>query len=121
MAPMVRPIRSLPFASLVAPVLVLLVVAAALAGVIVLSQRLGDEGAPPKPPPFAQPPASPFTPRDVKQRDGDRLTVIKQLGETAVEEQFTVTSAMKIERLRRITSADVKPGEWVSEIGRAHV
>ena len=94
-----------------------LAVLAAGTGVIFLSQKVGGSDEPPKAKAFVAPLKSSFTALDVKSRDGGRLTLIEQKGETAVQRELILTDAVKIERLSRITPADLKVGDWVTLIG----
>ena len=101
---------ALPVACLVAIV--------GVGGVVIgLSQTVGGSDERPPPPAFTGPAAAVITVLDVKQRNGDKLTLIKQIGETATQQEFVVTPGLAVERLRPITAADVQPGDWVTVIG----
>ncbi|MFN0146102.1 MAG: hypothetical protein ACKVT1_06295 [Dehalococcoidia bacterium] len=54
---------------------------------------------------------------DVKSRDGTRLTLTEQRGETAVQQDLLLTETTRVERLRPITPDEVKAGDWVTLIG----
>ena len=92
-------------------------IAAAGAGLIVLSQQVGGSDEPPKARTFAAPARSPFLALDVKSREGAQLTLIEQKGETAVQRDLALTDTMKVERLSPIAPADVKAGDWLTLIG----
>ena len=84
---------------------------------IVLSQAVGGSDEPPKAPPFAGAPPSPTSALDVKQRDGARLTLIRQKGETTEQQDLTLPESTMVERLRPIAPEDVRPGDWVTVFG----
>lgn len=96
------------------PVVLVLAVFATLVAVIVLSQRVGDSGEPPEPPPFAglQPVA--ITVMDVRARSSDVLTLVDQRG---LEIAFTVDSAAAVERLRPVEATDIEVDDTINIVG----
>jgi hypothetical protein len=95
------------------PLAVLAVIVASLVAVVALSQTVGGSDAPPEPPAFAGVPPSPLTVMDVKQRDGDVLTLVRDGVETA----FTVPPEALIERLQPIDAGDIREGDTLTVIG----
>ena len=85
--------------------------------VVVLSQTLGASDVPPKAPPFTAAKASAISVRDVKQKDGLKLTLIKIEGTTAVQQDVTRAAGATVERLTPILAADVRPGDQLTVFG----
>lgn len=86
-------------------------------GLVILSQSVGGSDAPPPAPPFVTPVSSSVSALDVKQRDGDVVTLIRQKAEAADERKLTITTGLRIERMTPITTADVRVGEWLTAVG----
>ena len=101
------------------PLACLVAVLVAGIAVVVLSHTVGGSDEPPAAPAFSKPADPAYTALDVKQKNGDTLTLIKQLGETAVQQEFVPQSGLAVERLKPITAADVQPGDWVTVVGIA--
>ncbi len=99
------------------PALILLVFIGAGVGLVVLSQSVGGSDAPPAAPPFVTPAASNVSALDVKQRDGDVLTLIRQKAEATDERKLTLTPGIRIERLTPINTADIQAGQWLAAVG----
>lgn len=86
-------------------------------GVVLLSQTVGGSDEPPAAPAFTLPPARDTTALDVKQRTGDTVTLIKQVGDSATQQEFVITPSLAVERLVPVKPADVEAGEWLTVIG----
>lgn len=86
---------------------------AVLLGIVILSQRTGDDGAPPQPPAFTGLPSSPLTVMDVKQRASDVLTLTGPGGEVS----FAIPDGASIERLRAVEASDIAVGDTINVVG----
>jgi hypothetical protein len=80
--------------------------------VILLARRSGRSDLPPEPAPFVAPsPARPVVALDVQQSAGGRLTLSDGSRDLAPHPDA------RVESLRAISSAEVRPGEWMTVIG----
>ncbi len=95
-------VRGFSLRSLFLPLVLLGAILAVGLVVVVLSQTLGGSDVPAKAPPFAQPAAPAVQVREVKQRDGLKLTMIKLEGTSAVQQDLTLGPETKVERLNLI-------------------
>jgi hypothetical protein len=113
----IRAARFIPWRSLALPALCILILGAALGLALLLASLVSDDGIPPKAPAFVTPEPSTMTVVDVKQRRGNDLVVIRQVGTDSVEEPLALTAETRIERLRPAVVADVEVGDWLTIVG----
>lgn len=104
----------------IVPAGLVLVTAATLIAVIVLSRVVGNEHLRPAAPPFTYTPAQGYTRFSVKEAAEDKLTVVADAPDGApapAPEEIVPGPGTKIEALQPIAAGAIAVGDWVSVIG----
>lgn len=99
------------------PVGVVVAVGLAAGAAIYLSNSVAGDDQPDEAPPFVTPARSVFVTFDIKQREGDTLTLTPGSKDQGAERTLAITSATRIERLELIAITDVKAGDIIVVVG----
>lgn len=101
---------------LVLPGLIAIVLVVGIGAVLVLAQRAGDTGAPPRPEPFATPaPLDPMVVYSVQQVANGRLVLGDPRGSGSVDVELPAGAT--VELLRRAEFTDLNEGDWLVATG----
>jgi hypothetical protein len=94
---------------------------ATIVGVVVLSQHVGNDNVPARPPAFSySPPATGVTRMSVRQAGNGTLTAVEDAPKGAAApnpREITAAASTIVEVLKPSTSAAIQPGDWVTVIG----
>jgi hypothetical protein len=99
------------------PLILGAVTVAALIGVVVLSQTLGETSLPPPAPAFTVPLRESVAGRDVKDRTADSLVLVRREGDNTIEDTLALDPALAVERLAPARPADIAPGDTLVVLG----
>jgi hypothetical protein len=102
---------------LLLPIVLGAVTVGALVGVVVLSQVLGETSQPPTAPAFSPPPREAVAARDVKDRTGAALILVRREGDSAVEESLELRPGLVVERLTPARPTGLNPGDTLVVLG----